>query len=137
MSHAFIVPQKCFYSLMSSKKQMFLIIFKVWYAACCHDNTLAITPTTAHNEGWVLQMLIIRLRKYKVVQFTLHLHCNIDNALEYIIFVRCSFQSKKEGKDQESIQSSTTSDPGYQWESDNFTIRHHKKGAKGQPFPGK
>ena len=25
------------------------------------------------------------------------------------------------GKDQESIQSSTTPDPGYQWESDNFT----------------
>ena len=32
-------------------------------------------------------------------------------------------QSKKEGKEQESIQSSTTPDPGYQWESDNFTIR--------------
>ena len=26
-------------------------------------------------------------------------------------------QSKKDGKDQESIQSSATSDPGYQWES--------------------
>ena len=26
-------------------------------------------------------------------------------------------QSKKEGKDQESIQSSTTPDPGYQWKS--------------------
>ena len=36
-------------------------------------------------------------------------------------------QSKKEGKDQESIQSSTTSDPGYQRESDNFTIKHHKR----------
>ena len=32
--------------------------------------------------------------------------------------------SKKAGEDQESIQSSTTPDPGYQWESDNFTIRH-------------
>ena len=31
------------------------------------------------------------------------------------------------GKDQESIQSSTTPDPGYQWESDNVTIRHHKE----------
>ena len=30
------------------------------------------------------------------------------------------FESKKEGKYQESIQSSTTPDPGYQWESDNF-----------------
>ena len=36
-------------------------------------------------------------------------------------------QCKKEGKDQESIQSSTTPDPGCQWESDNVTIRHHKK----------
>ena len=36
------------------------------------------------------------------------------------------YPSKKEGKDQESIQSSTTPVPGYQWESDNFTIRHHK-----------
>ena len=32
--------------------------------------------------------------------------------------------SKKEGKDQESIHSSTTPDPGYQWESDNVTNRH-------------
>ena len=36
-------------------------------------------------------------------------------------------QSKKEDKDQESIQSSTPPDPGYQWESDNVTIRHHKR----------
>ena len=34
-------------------------------------------------------------------------------------------ESKKEGKDQESKQSSTTPDPGYQWESDNVKIRHH------------
>ena len=43
--------------------------------------------------------------------------------------------SKKEGKDQESIQSSTTPGPGYQWESDNVTIRHHKREQRGQPFP--
>ena len=35
----------------------------------------------------------------------------------------CPWKSKKEGKDQESIQSSTTPDPGYGLESDNFTIR--------------
>ena len=40
---------------------------------------------------------------------------------------------KKEGKDQESIQSRTTPDPGYQWESDNFTIRHHRD-PRGHPF---
>ena len=39
-------------------------------------------------------------------------------------------QSKKEGKDQESIQLSNTPDPGYQWESDNVTIRHYKRRAK-------
>ena len=31
-------------------------------------------------------------------------------------------QSKKEGKYQESINSSPTPDPGYQWKIDNFTI---------------
>ena len=58
-------------------------------------------------------------------------------------FVRWSFfkgarlQNKKEGKDQESIQSSTTPDPGYQWESDNVTIKHHKREPRGQPFPSR
>ena len=36
-------------------------------------------------------------------------------------------QSKKDGKDQESIQSSTTPDPGYQWESNKLTVRHHRR----------
>ena len=40
--------------------------------------------------------------------------------------------SKKERKDQELIQSSTTPDLGYQWESDNFTIRHCKLSTKFQ-----
>ena len=31
-------------------------------------------------------------------------------------------KSTKEGKDQESIQLSTTPDPGYQWESNKLTI---------------
>ena len=38
----------------------------------------------------------------------------------FIIFMNRLNESKKESKDQESIQSSTTPDPGYQWESDNF-----------------
>ena len=46
-------------------------------------------------------------------------------------------RSKKEGKDQESIQSSTTPDQGYKWESDNFTIRLHKREPRGQPFPSR
>ena len=46
-------------------------------------------------------------------------------------------KSKKEGKDQESIQSSSTPDPGYQWESNKLTIRHHKREPRGQPFPSR
>ena len=37
-------------------------------------------------------------------------------------------QSKKEGKDQESIQPSITSDPGYQWE---LKVRHYKREPRG------
>ena len=47
------------------------------------------------------------------------------------------YHSKKEGKDQESIQSSTTHDTGYQCESDNVTIRHQKRDPRGQPFPSR
>ena len=43
----------------------------------------------------------------------------------------------KEGKYQESIQSSTTPDTGYQWESDNVKIRHHKREPRSQPFPSR
>ena len=46
-----------------------------------------------------------------------------------------SGKSKKESKDQESIESSTTPDPGYQWESDKFTMRHQKLEPRGKPFP--
>ena len=43
-------------------------------------------------------------------------------------------QSKKEGKDQEWIQSSTTPDPEYQLDSVNLTVRRHKREPRGQPF---
>ena len=46
-------------------------------------------------------------------------------------------ESKKEGKYQESIQPSTTPDPGYQWESDNVTNIHYKREPRGQPFPSR
>ena len=49
-------------------------------------------------------------------------------------------QSKKESKDQESIQSSTTPETGYQdtkLESDNVTIRHQKRELRGQPLPSR
>ena len=53
------------------------------------------------------------------------------------VLLSVTTQSKKEGKDQESINPSTTPDPGYQWESDNFTIRHHKREPRVQPFPSR
>ena len=46
-------------------------------------------------------------------------------------FYCITVQSKKEGKDQESIQSSATPDPGYQWENNKLTIRHHKRVPRG------
>ena len=55
--------------------------------------------------------------------------------LSSLTFTLRVFVSK--GKDQESIQSSTTPDPGYQWESDNVTIRHHNREPRGQPFPSR
>ena len=55
-----------------------------------------------------------------------------------ISILKCNIsKSKKKGKDQKSIQSNTTPDPGYQWESDNFTIRHHKREPRGQAFPSR
>ena len=42
--------------------------------------------------------------------------------------------NKEESKYQEVIQSSTTPDPGFQWDSDNFSIRHHTRESKGHPF---
>ena len=43
-------------------------------------------------------------------------------------------ESKYGCKDQESLQSSTTPDLRYQWESDKLTVRHHKPEPRGQPF---
>ena len=60
-----------------------------------------------------------------------------SNLLNHSLFILKQYQIKKEDKDQESIQSSTTPDPGYQWERDNVTIRHHKPQPRGQPFPSR
>ena len=42
--------------------------------------------------------------------------------------------SKKGGKDQESIQSSTTPDPAYHMGKWRNTINHHKQDPRGQSF---
>ena len=38
-------------------------------------------------------------------------------------------------KDQESIQSSTTPDPGHQWESDKLTVDTTNESQEVSPFP--
>ena len=66
--------------------------------------------------------------------FKQYFMCNYTSILQFknsmvrdlTVSNRYYHENKKEAKDQESIQSSTTPDPGYQWESDNVTIRHHK-----------
>ena len=52
-------------------------------------------------------------------------------------FYMLALQSKKKGKDQEPIQSSTTPDSGYQWESYKFTTRHQNREPRGQPYPSR
>ena len=74
--------------------------------------------TIAINRDWVYNQTCRLLHDINVV-------CN------------CFYKSKQDGKDQESIQSSTTPDPGYQWESGKVTIRHHKREPRGQPFPSR
>ena len=59
----------------------------------------------------------------------------ILECLQWLYRTHCAYKGKKEDKDQESIQSSTTPEPGCQWESNNFTIRQHKREPRGQPFP--
>ena len=44
-------------------------------------------------------------------------------------------QSKRGCKDQESIQSSTKPDPGYQWESDKHTVDTTNESQEVSPFP--
>ena len=50
----------------------------------------------------------------------------------------CSFKSKKEGKDQKLIQSSTTPDQGHHMKSNKITIhvKHHtQESQEVSPFP--
>ena len=75
------------------------------------------------------------VKKLEILRSEITYLMNLHMGMTVVIL--SSDLSTKEGKDQESIQSSTTPDPGYEWESDNFTIRHHKREPKGQPFPNR
>ena len=66
------------------------------------------------------------IQLYLSPKFPLPQRCESNNIGDWLI------QSKKDGKDQESIQSSTTPEPGYQWESNKLTVRHHKRELRSQ-----
>ena len=80
--------------------------------------------------------LFVDLMLYSLIQ----LDCSYGGRFcwfKRVLRMKCLAQSKKEGKDQESIQSSTTPDPGYQWECDNVKNTHHKREPRGQPIPSR
>ena len=88
-----------------------------WY--CAH-----FTPSrnTALGSGSFLQF------SFFSPKYPLRQRSESNNIGDWLI------QSKKDGKDQESIQSSTTPDPGYQWESNKLTVRHHRRAKKSGQF---
>ena len=56
--------------------------------------------------------------------------------LSYYFGVCKCVKSNKEGKDQESIQSSTTPDPGYQWKSNTSSqLEITNESQEVSPFP--
>ena len=65
---------------------------------------------------------------------TINTSLYIDTSISSLTIIE---KSKKEDKDQESVQSNTTHDPGYQQESNKLTIRNHKREPRGQPFPSR
>ena len=64
--------------------------------------------------------------KFKVIR----LNTNLDQA--YVKKIQEQMRIKKGGKDQESIQSRTTPDPGYHMGKWQNTIKHHKQERRGQ-----
>ena len=60
-------------------------------------------------------------------------YMDIKEQFSHILEVR----KKTKVKNQKSIRSSTTPDPGYQYESVNVTIRHHRREPRGPPFPSR
>ena len=81
------------------------------------------------------------LQCYVIISIWFHTHyvfyiTTISN-LKNILFCNVSYTygSKYGCKDQESIQSSTTPDPGYQWESHKLTEDTTNESQEVSPFP--
>ena len=80
------------------------------------------------RETQLLEVVDFAMRLYFSPKYPVPQRSESNNIGDWLI------QSKKGGKYQESIQSSTTPDPGYQWESNKLTVtcRHHKRELRGQ-----
>ena len=78
-----------------------------------------------------------RARVLNCIKITLKSHyCRKNVIILSLCTQRCSGRQSKYGcKDQESIQSSTTPDPGYQWESDKLTEDTTNESQEVSPFP--
>ena len=61
----------------------------------------------------------------------------VNHLIAIYTYICCSkiLVSNKKGKDPESIQSSATPDPEFQWENDNFTLDITNKSLEVGPFP--
>ena len=88
-----------------------------WYCA-------RLTP----SKTQLLEVVVFAMRLFFSPKYPVPQRSESNNIGDWRI------QSKKGGTDQESIQSSTTPDPGYQWESNQLTVtcRHHKRELRGQ-----
>ena len=94
----------------------------------------------AINMNTRLRVEIETLLKMKYVLKSRSVTSLFSELLQAVIpfcMMNTYYKSDKDGKDQESLQSSTIPDPGYQWENDNVTTRHHKRGLRGQSFPSR
>ena len=93
------------------------------------DATIIIAITIFNNiiNGWV-QLALLHRQRWLSANSKL-----FSEGVEYVEYTNLS-ESKKQDNYQESIQSSTTPDPGYQWEGVNITIRLPKREPR-SPFP--
>ena len=71
-------------------------------------------------------MVVFAIQLFVSPKYPLRQRSESNNIGDWLI------QSKKDGKYQESIQSSTTPDQGYQWESNKLTVRHHRRELRSQ-----
>ena len=77
----------------------------------------------------------ISIKKWEIYYFKNKIILFIINFRRNHAICSGQVQSKKEGKDQESIKSSTTPDLGYQWESDTSQLDITNESQEVSHFP--